>query len=79
MKQATVLVLMGNPPIHDQAQGVCTRCQGLLVHAWCTDLLDGTSRIAAQRCVSCGDVVDAVILQNRRQPSSLAARGRGGE
>ena len=41
----------------------CPRCIGLMVAEWCEDLSDYT----AQRCVQCGEVIDPVILQNRRQ------------
>jgi hypothetical protein len=41
----------------------CPRCSGLMVAEWCEDLSD----YRAQRCVQCGEVVDPVILQNRRQ------------
>jgi hypothetical protein len=34
-----------------------------MVAEWCQDLSDYT----AQRCVQCGEVIDPVILQNRRQ------------
>jgi hypothetical protein len=40
----------------------CPRCGGLMVAEWCEDLSDYT----AQRCVQCGEVLDPVILQNRR-------------
>jgi hypothetical protein len=41
----------------------CPRCSGLMVAEWCQDRSDYT----AQRCVQCGEVIDPVILQNRRQ------------
>jgi len=41
----------------------CPRCSGLMVAEWCEDLSDYTAR----RCVQCGEVIDPVILQNRRQ------------
>jgi hypothetical protein len=41
----------------------CPRCSGLMVAEWCEDLSD----YRAQRCVQCGEIVDPVILQNRRQ------------
>ena len=41
----------------------CPRCGGLMVAEWCEDLSD----YCAQRCVQCGEIVDPVILQNRRQ------------
>ena len=41
----------------------CPRCSGLMVAEWCEDL----SGYTAQRCVQCGEVIDPVILQNRRE------------
>ena len=41
----------------------CPRCSGLMVAEWCEDL----SNYRAQRCLQCGEVIDPVILQNRRQ------------
>lgn len=40
----------------------CPRCGGLMVAEWRQDLPGNT----AQRCVQCGEVIDPVILQNRR-------------
>ena len=40
----------------------CLRCDGFMVPEWDHDLMGNTG----QRCVQCGDVVDSVILQNRR-------------
>lgn len=53
----------------------CTRCQGILVPDYNFDHLDATSpdRIRTWRCVMCGDVVDPVILQNRRKQAALEA------
>jgi ribosomal protein S14 len=40
----------------------CPRCGGLMVHEWGTDPIEN----AGQRCVQCGELVDSVILENRR-------------
>ena len=40
----------------------CPRCNGLMVAEWCQDLSD----YSAQRCVQCGELIDPVILENRR-------------
>jgi hypothetical protein len=40
----------------------CPRCDGLMVHEWGTDPMEN----AGQRCVQCGELVDSVILENRR-------------
>jgi hypothetical protein len=44
----------------------CPRCKGLLVRDRLLDLQDTAWHIDAWRCVSCGEVLDAVILANRR-------------
>lgn len=53
----------------------CTRCQGMLVADYSFDHLDAASpdRVQTWRCVMCGDVVDPVILQNRRKQAALAS------
>ena len=61
-----------------------------MVSDFCMDLLNSTGELefAAKRCVQCGEVVDPVILQNRRtgqetnapclnQPLSPYATGSG--
>lgn len=40
----------------------CPRCSGLMVAEWCEDLSD----YSGQRCVQCGEMIDPVIMQNRR-------------
>ncbi len=49
------------------SQHACTRCGGLMVREFCIDLWSSANRLnsGARRCVQCGDVIDAVILQNR--------------
>ena len=51
-----------------QHESICTRCGGLMVSDFCMDLLNSTGELefAAKRCVQCGEVVDPVILRNRR-------------
>jgi hypothetical protein len=51
-----------------QHESACTRCGGLLVSDFCMDVLGniGEAEFAAKRCVQCGEVVDLVILRNRR-------------
>ena len=48
--------------------GTCPRCRGLMVGEFCMDLLNGVGglEVLASRCVLCGEVVDPVILENRR-------------
>ncbi len=47
---------------------ICSRCGGLMVSEFSIDLWSPTSKLdgAPRRCVQCGDVIDAVILRNRR-------------
>lgn len=48
--------------------GACDRCGGFMVGEFCTDMLTsaGEPHFLVSRCVQCGDVIDPVILQNRR-------------
>ncbi|MBI3356408.1 MAG: hypothetical protein HY038_06510 [Nitrospirae bacterium] len=49
-------------------ESTCVRCGGLMVKDFCMDVLANIreSEFAAKRCVQCGEVVDPVILRNRR-------------
>lgn len=53
----------------------CTRCGGLMVRDFCTDLLSVKSGLdcPTRRCVQCGDVVDPVIRWNRHLQQSAGA------
>ena len=46
----------------------CARCGGLMVSEFSIDLWSPASKLdgGPRRCVQCGDVIDAVILRNRR-------------
>ncbi|HWF60454.1 MAG TPA: hypothetical protein VN666_09110 [Nitrospira sp.] len=46
----------------------CSRCRGLMVVEQGFDSMLGSSEadVALRRCVQCGEVVDPVILRNRR-------------
>ena len=46
----------------------CPRCRGLMVAEFSMELLNGNGKLEflATRCVQCGEVVDPVILRNRR-------------
>lgn len=48
----------------------CARCGGLLLIQHYVDLLDDTGQIdiTAWHCTLCGEVIDPVILRNRRSP-----------
>ena len=47
----------------------CTRCHGTMVS-------DGDSRCEYMRCISCGDVVDSVILANRNKTPQMLKEER---
>ena len=60
-----------------QHESICSRCGGLMVRDFCLDVLGNISEseFAAKRCVQCGEVVDPVILRNRRlRQDSTAVR-----
>lgn len=46
----------------------CLRCGGFMISEECFDFLDSSGHFdfQVQRCVQCGDLVDATILRNRR-------------
>lgn len=60
-----------NPPSTPHEGDVCVRCGGLMVVEYYIDLQDDTGQIGltAWRCMSCGEVIDPVILQNRGRPA----------
>ena len=49
-------------------RSICLRCGGLMVNEVSTDLWNISSKLesATKRCVQCGDILDSVILRNRR-------------
>ena len=57
----------------------CYRCCGLLVADRCYDLRDQCLSVTALRCVSCGDLIDPVILDNRRKQRAPLATMRHGK
>ena len=60
-----------NPPTTPHEGDVCVRCGGLMVLDHYIDLQDDTGQIGldAWRCMSCGEVIDPVILENRFRPA----------
>ena len=58
----------------------CSRCQGLMVREFIVDLYVSPTGGSAWRCVSCGHLVDPVIVSNRQryhravQPSKRSKR-----
>jgi len=62
-------------------RSICLRCGGLMVNEVSLDLLNGSSELecATKRCVQCGDILDPVILRNRRirqEPTTVQRAGR---
>ncbi len=51
----------------------CWRCRGLMVVESCFDFASDTGQLdcLTRRCVQCGEVIDPVILQNRRLQSEM--------
>ena len=51
----------------------CIRCQGLMVTDQCDDIFEGihTLHTPTWRCIGCGDIIDSVILQNRKMQAHL--------
>ncbi len=63
-----------------QCESTCIRCGGLMVTDFSMDLLFciGETEFGATRCVQCGEVVDPVILKNRRtRPAPMAGQLAG--
>jgi len=60
-----------NSPSTPHEGDVCVRCGGLMVVEHYIDLQDDTGQIGltALRCMSCGEVIDHVILENRFRPA----------
>lgn len=52
----------------EQARRCCPRCGGFLVGEWCLDLYDGQIVAKLDRCIQCGNLEDAQLLQNRMRP-----------
>ena len=49
-------------------QPTCLRCGGFMVNEVSMDLMSSTGELdcVTRRCVQCGDILDPVILRNRR-------------
>jgi len=56
------------PPV---GQARCWRCRGLMVVESCFEFAGDAGQLdcLTRRCVQCGEVIDPVILQNRRLQS----------
>ena len=57
-------------PAQQTSADTCARCGGLLLTQHYMDLLDDTGQIdiTAWHCMTCGEVIDPVILKNRKSP-----------
>ena len=56
----------------------CERCHGMMVYE---KFFDGPEAFWGQRCVNCGECIDAEILKNRRfsKRNEQEARKKGAE
>jgi hypothetical protein len=56
----------------------CKRCNGLMSAEVMCNSAEGTSHgwLPISRCINCGCVEDATILENRFQPQGQASAGR---
>ena len=73
---------LGHHTISSEAshKSTCARCGGLMVTDFYMVLLSGIgeTEFAAQRCVQCGEIVDPIILRNRRiKQEPVAAQPAG--
>ena len=59
-----------NVPPRQTTADTCARCGGLLLTQHYMDLLDDTGQIdiTAWHCMTCGEVIDPVIVKNRKSP-----------
>ena len=70
---------ISSPPLRDSSlEQSCPRCEGLLAHEYCFDLLDGTGEKGfwGLRCFQCGEVIDPLILRNRQSELPAVKRKR---
>jgi hypothetical protein len=60
-----------DPDALDASSPYCHRCGGLLLLTYYQDIHDDTGQMVfpALRCTVCGEVIDPVILKNRRAPA----------
>jgi hypothetical protein len=68
---------LSSAPLHS----TCMRCGGFMVNEVSMDLMGSTGELdcVTRRCVQCGDIVDPVILRNRRirqEPPTVQRAGK---
>jgi hypothetical protein len=56
----------------------CPRCKGLMVNERFQDVRDDTGQIYFEgfRCLVCGEILDPLIVSNRKQPAVKRGRRR---
>jgi len=56
----------------------CPRCKGLMVNERFQDIRDDTGQIYFEgyRCLACGEILDPLIVSNRKQPVARHGRRR---
>ncbi len=56
----------------------CERCRGCMLRELFVDLSDDTGQLVFDgwRCVNCGEVIDEVVLQHRREHPLSPYRGQ---
>lgn len=56
----------------------CDRCRGLLYRVWLRDWGGGPGQDSGEalQCIACGDIIDPVIVKNRRCSRRLTKVGR---
>lgn len=71
------ILLLGGPK-DSMKKDACDRCGGLLVTETAIDLRNECYEfeIPIFRCVQCGNVLDVVILENRKGPDGGGTRSR---
>jgi RNase P subunit RPR2 len=62
-------------------QSACLRCGGFMVNEVSMDLMNSTGELecVTTRCVQCGDILDPVILSNRRIRQEAMTVQRAGQ
>ncbi len=57
------------PTLSHLLPSTCSRCGGLLVSTFCVSPDEGSSefQISVWKCLQCGDLFDATILENRQR------------
>ncbi len=56
----------------------CPRCKGHMISQYFEDISDDTGYIqfSGYRCINCGEILDPVIMANRKNRPHMIARNR---